>query len=173
MLDLSRESVEYVCTRFRSPHIARKYGHKIYSDYQDPFLEALRIRASTRIMVRNIYIHKRWDYNVHMILFFRNFCHSKNCTLYLESILGWWVSRRWDTSIITSSCQTWEKNKHWHQQLIISSTDWESGEETGRVLAEWRVSKIQQLFITFHCRHQKQRFDKKGSLHLIKYSCLT
>ena len=35
MLDLSRESVEYVCTRFRSPHIARKYGHKMYADYQE------------------------------------------------------------------------------------------------------------------------------------------
>ena len=35
MPDLSRESVQYVCTRFRSPHIARKYGHKIYSDYQE------------------------------------------------------------------------------------------------------------------------------------------
>ena len=77
MLDLSRESVEYVCTRFRSPHIARKYGHKIYSDYQDPFLEALRIRASTRIMVRNIYIHKRWDYNVHVILFTGTFVTVK------------------------------------------------------------------------------------------------
>ena len=35
MPDLSRESVQYVCTRFRSPHIARKYGHKINSDYQE------------------------------------------------------------------------------------------------------------------------------------------
>ena len=35
MLDLSRESVQYVCTRFRSPHIARRYGHKIYADYQE------------------------------------------------------------------------------------------------------------------------------------------
>ena len=35
MPDLSRESVQYVCTRFRSPNIARRYGHKIYSDYQE------------------------------------------------------------------------------------------------------------------------------------------
>merc|ERR1719481_1489 len=45
MPELSRESLEYVCTRFRSPHLARKYGHKIYSDYEDPYLEALRSRA--------------------------------------------------------------------------------------------------------------------------------
>merc|ERR1712029_899136 len=42
MKDLSRESVEDVCTHFRSPHIARKYGHKIYSDYQDPYLSAMQ-----------------------------------------------------------------------------------------------------------------------------------
>ena len=45
MLDLNRESVEYVCTKFRSPHIARRFGHKMYGDYQDPYVEALRIRA--------------------------------------------------------------------------------------------------------------------------------
>ena len=56
MLDLSRESVEYVCTRFRSPHIARKYGHKIYADYQDPYLEALIKRASKATMVSALYI---------------------------------------------------------------------------------------------------------------------
>merc|ERR1712045_912253 len=36
MLDLNRESVENVCTKFRSPHIARRFGHKMYGDYQDP-----------------------------------------------------------------------------------------------------------------------------------------
>ena len=41
-MDLSRETVEYICTRFKSPHVSRKYGHKLYAEAEDPFLEAMR-----------------------------------------------------------------------------------------------------------------------------------
>ena len=42
MLDLNKESVEYICTRFKSPHLSRKFGHKLSQAYQDPYLQAMR-----------------------------------------------------------------------------------------------------------------------------------
>ena len=41
-MDLNRETVEYICTRFQSPHLSRRFGHKLYAEDEDPFLRAMR-----------------------------------------------------------------------------------------------------------------------------------
>ena len=42
LMDLNRETVEYICRRFKSPYLSRKYGHKLYDETEDPFLRAMR-----------------------------------------------------------------------------------------------------------------------------------
>ena len=42
MPGLSKESVEYIFSRFQSPHLSRKYGHKLSPQQQDPYIEAMR-----------------------------------------------------------------------------------------------------------------------------------
>ena len=42
MPGLSKESVEYIFSRFQSPHLSRKYGHKLSPQQQDPYIQAMR-----------------------------------------------------------------------------------------------------------------------------------
>ena len=76
MKDLSRESVEYVCTRFRSPNIARKYGHKIYSDYQDPYLSAMQ---------RALSVVRLWMILISMKMITDDICNHQDPTADYES----------------------------------------------------------------------------------------
>merc|ERR1711874_268876 len=48
VMDLNRATVEYVCTRFQSPHLSRRYGHKLYTE-EDPYLEAMRALSEDRL----------------------------------------------------------------------------------------------------------------------------
>ena len=41
-MDLNRETVEYICKRFKSPYLSRKYGHKLSPQQQDPYIQAMR-----------------------------------------------------------------------------------------------------------------------------------
>merc|ERR1712029_489286 len=110
MKDLSRESVEDVCTHFRSPHIARKYGHKIYSDYQDPYLSAMQ---------RALSVDSTTEYD-----------SSPPPPVPVRP------SRGCDEVKSGNQAMSWQEGDY---QLL-------------------------QVPLTLHCRHTKQRFDKKDQV---------
>ena len=61
-MDLNRATVEYVCTRFQSPHLSRRYGHKLYTE-EDPYLQAMRALSEVQYVVKTV-IHSPGDFSV-------------------------------------------------------------------------------------------------------------